>query len=197
MKAPFFVHPQALVESKTIGKGTRVWAFAHVMPGAVIGEGCNLGDHSFVESGARVGNNVTVKNGAAIWEGVDIHDNVFIGPNAVFTNDLNPRSPRFAPVATRYQTKGWLSTTVVEEGASIGANATIRCGVRIGRLAMIGAGAVVTKDVPAHALVLGVPGVVVGHVCECGQKLRFTRLKARCGTCGKNYRKSHGDLLAA
>jgi acetyltransferase-like isoleucine patch superfamily enzyme len=141
----FFQHPSALVESTAVGAGTRIWAFAHVLKGARIGGHCNVGDHCFVEGGARIGDNVTIKNGVAIWDGVVVRDNVFVGPFAVFTNDLAPRSPRFPAAAQRYASKGWLSRTVVEEGASIGANATILCGLRIGRFAMIGAGTVVTR----------------------------------------------------
>jgi UDP-2-acetamido-3-amino-2,3-dideoxy-glucuronate N-acetyltransferase len=188
VKANVYTHPLALVESTSIGAGTRIWAFAHVLKGARIGRDCNIGDHAFVEGGAVIGNNVTVKNGVAIWEGVTIRDNVFLGPNAVLTNDLVPRSPRFAPVAARYQTKGWISPTVIDFGASIGANSTILCGVRIGRFALIGAGAVVTRDVPPHALILGVPGEVRGYVCQCGARLAFKEQTARCRDCGEQYR---------
>ncbi len=128
VKPTFFRHPSALVESTTVGAGTRIWAFAHVLKGARIGQHCNIGDHCFVEGGARIGDNVTVKNGVAIWEGVVVADNVFVGPFSVFTNDLAPRSPRFPGAARRYASKAWLRRTVVEAGASIGANATILCG---------------------------------------------------------------------
>jgi acetyltransferase-like isoleucine patch superfamily enzyme len=197
VKTRFFQHPLALVESAAVGAGTRIWAFAHVMKGARIGRNCNIGDHAFVEGGAKIGNNVTVKNGVTIWEGVEIRDNAFIGPNAAFTNDLNPRSPRFAPVAKRYSDKkNWLEKTVVGEGASIGCNATILCGITIGKFAMIGAGAVVTRNVPPHALVLGVPGEVRGHVCECGQRLSFTDERARCVCCGHKYKSSKGKVAS-
>ncbi len=164
------------------------------MKRARIGRDCNIGDHCFIESGVRIGNHVTVKNGATLWEGVEIKDNAFIGPNAAFTNDLAPRSPRFAAVASRYKTKKWISKTLVDVGASIGANATILCGITIGRFAMIGAGAVVTRDVPPHALVLGVPGAIRGYVCRCGQKLRFQNDRARCRSCGENYRSVRGKI---
>jgi UDP-2-acetamido-3-amino-2,3-dideoxy-glucuronate N-acetyltransferase len=189
MKAGFFQHPTALVESTTVGIGTRIWAYVHILEGARIGRNCNLGDHCFVEAGARIGDSVTVKNGVAIWDGVTIGDNAFIGPSAVFTNDLVPRSPRFARVAERYRSKTWLSPTLVEAGASIGANATILCGLRIGKFAMIAAGAVVTKNVPAHALVAGVPARQNGWVCECGARLRLDANRlATCAKCRLHYR---------
>ena len=172
MKRKFFQHPNALVESARVGAGTRIWAFSHVMKGARVGRDCNIGDHCFIESGAHIGNGVTVKNGAQIWEGVTLADHVFVGPNATFTNDLYPRSPRMPAVAARYRTKQWVQTTSVGKGATIGANATILCGVKIGAFAMIAAGAVVTKDVPAHALVAGVPGRVVGMVDKRGRPMR-------------------------
>ena len=171
--AKHYQHPLALVESTRIGEGTRIWAFAHVMKGAVIGNDCNVGDHAFVESGAKIGNGVTIKNGVAVWEGVTVGDFAFLGPNAVFTNDLRPRSPRFPGGKRRYEDKTWLAKTKIGKGAIIGANATIVCGVTIGDFAMIVAGTVVTKDVPAHALWIGVPGKLAGFVCECGDELMF------------------------
>jgi len=188
MKPAFFQHPSALVESAAIGAGTRIWAFAHVLKGARVGRHCNIGDHCFIEGGARVGDNVTVKNGVALWDGVVVGDNAFVGPFAVFTNDLAPRSPRFPAAARRYQSKGWLSRTVVAEGVSIGANATIRCGLRIGSFAMIAAGAVITRDVPAYALMVGVPARQMGWVCQCGARLAVDdKGKASCPTCRLRY----------
>jgi UDP-2-acetamido-3-amino-2,3-dideoxy-glucuronate N-acetyltransferase len=134
-----FIHPAALCESPSIGDGTRVWAFAHVLPEAVIGEDCNICDGVFVENDVRVGNRVTVKSGVQLWDGITLEDDVFVGPNATFTNDLYPRS--------RVRLDGYLRT-VVERGASIGANATILPGLTIGAGAMVGAGSVVTRDVP-------------------------------------------------
>lgn len=187
MKAKFFQHPNALVESADIGDGTRIWAFAHVMKGARIGRDCNIGDHCFIESGVHIGNGVTIKNGATLWEGVRVEDYAFIGPNAAFTNDLRPRSPRLPFVAARYRTKSWVKPTLIGQGATVGANATVLCGIRIGRFAMIGAGAVVTEDVPAHALWLGVPGRLCGYVCECAEPLQFQAGRARCLACSKRY----------
>jgi UDP-2-acetamido-3-amino-2,3-dideoxy-glucuronate N-acetyltransferase len=196
MKPTFFQHPSALVESTAVGTGTRIWAFAHVLRGARIGAHCNIGDHSFVEGGARIGDNVTIKNGVALWEGVVVRDNAFVGPFAVFTNDLAPRSPRFPGAARRYASRGWLSRTVVEEGASIGANATILCGLRIGRFAMIGAGAVVTRTVPAYALMIGVPARRIGWVCECGARLpEDSRTTMSCPACNLRYEARRGRLL--
>ena len=160
------------MESAAIGSGTRIWAFAHIMKDARIGRDCNIGDHCFIESGARIGKGVTIKNGVAIWQGIEIGNYVMIGPNAVFTNDLMPRSPRFGPVAARYKTKRWLSRTRIGEGATIGANATILCGLTIGKFAMVGAGAVVTRNVPPFALVTGVPARLQGYVDKRGNKVR-------------------------
>lgn len=151
----YFRHPAAIVESAAIGEGTRVWAFAHILSGAVIGCDCNICDHVFVESDVTVGNRVTVKCGVQLWAGVDLHDDVFIGPNATFTNDPFPRSKHHDRPLLR---------TVVERGASIGANATLLPGVRVGRNAMVGAGAVVTADVPANAIVVGNPARITGYV---------------------------------
>jgi acetyltransferase-like isoleucine patch superfamily enzyme len=189
-----FAHPKALVESTRIGDGTRVWAYAHVMKGAVIGKNCNIGDHAFVESGVKIGDGVTIKNGVAVWEGVTVEDFAFLGPFCVFTNDLLPRSPRFPGGAIRYRTKAWVGKTRIGKGASIGANATIVCGHRIGEFAMIGAGSVVTANVPPHALWLGVPGRLAGYVCECGTRLKLVDDKARCSTCKKRYALRRGKL---
>lgn len=160
----YFQHSHALVESDDIGEGTRIWAFAHVLTGVIIGKNCNIGDHSFLESNVRVGNGVTIKNGVAVWDGVTLEDNVFIGPNAVFTNDMNPR-------ARIKKNREQLLQTLVCEGATIGANATIVCGITVGRYAFIGAGSVVIRDVPDYALVVGNPAHQIGHVCECGESL--------------------------
>jgi UDP-2-acetamido-3-amino-2,3-dideoxy-glucuronate N-acetyltransferase len=149
-----FVHPNALCESDDVGAGTRVWAFAHVLPGAVIGADCNICDGVFVENDVVVGDRVTVKYGVQLWDGVRLEDDVFVGPNATFTNDLFPRSREYPESFPQ---------TVVGTGASIGANATILPGVTIGRRAMVGAGAVVTKDVPPNAVVVGNPARITGY----------------------------------
>ena len=159
-----FIHPAALCESDSIGAGTRIWAFAHVMRGATVGRDCNICDHAFVETGVVLGDRVTVKNGVLLFEKVTIEDDVFLGPHAVFTNDLRPR------VEVRTPREEWLPT-LVKRGASIGANATIICGTTIGEYALIGAGSVVTRDVPAHALMAGNPAQRIGWVCVCGETL--------------------------
>jgi UDP-2-acetamido-3-amino-2,3-dideoxy-glucuronate N-acetyltransferase len=153
-----FAHPDARVETDAIGPRTRIWAFAHVLPGARVGADCNICDHTFIEGGAEVGDRVTLKCGVQLWSGITLEDDVFVGPNATFANDPFPRSGRH-PVS--------YARTRVRRGASIGANATILPGVTIGPQAMIGAGAVVTRDVPARAIVMGNPGCVTGYVdCE-------------------------------
>ena len=177
--SPPLIHPSALVETDRIGAGTRIWAFAHVMPGVTIGADCNIGDHAYIESGATLGNNVTVKTGVSIWQHVEIADNVFVGPNAVFTNDRFPRNPHptWEAEATR-----------IEEGVTIGANATLLCGLRVGRLAFIGAGAVVTRDVPPHALMVGNPARRRGWVCACARRLQpEADGRARCTHCQRRY----------
>jgi acetyltransferase-like isoleucine patch superfamily enzyme/dTDP-4-dehydrorhamnose 3,5-epimerase-like enzyme len=151
------IHDAAICESNNIGNGTNVWAFAHVLPGAVIGENCNICDHVFIENDVVIGNRVTIKSGVQLWDGLRVCDDVFIGPNATFTNDKNPRS--------KQRLEKFLQTTV-HEGASIGANATILPGVSIGRGAMVGAGAVVTHDVPPYAVVVGNPARISGYVGE-------------------------------
>lgn len=175
--ADYFVHERGLCESDDVGEGTRVWAFAHVMSGARIGCRCNVGGGSFVESGATVGDDCVIKNGVQVWDGVTLGDAVFVGPNATFTNDLRPRALRptepFMPVATH-----------VENGATIGANATIVCGNRIGAHAFVAAGALITADVPAHALMAGSPARRVGWVCRCGARLDA---ELACA-CGRRYR---------
>ena len=151
----YFVHPNGLCESSTIGENTKIWAFAHILPGAQVGADCNICDGVFIENDVRIGERVTIKCGVQLWDGVTIEDDVFIGPNATFTNDLFPRSKQYPEQFQR---------TLLREGASIGANATILPGIEIGRNAMIGAGAVVTKSVPANAIVIGNPARIIGYV---------------------------------
>ncbi len=156
-KAQYFRHDAAIVESDRVGPGTRIWAFAHVLPGATIGADCNICDHVFIEGGVTVGDRVTVKCGVQLWDGCDIGNDVFIGPNATFSNDRWPRS------------RAWLDKhprTVVQDGASIGANATILPGITIGQKAMVGAGAVVTRSVPPHAVVVGNPARIVRYATD-------------------------------
>ncbi|MFN7952935.1 MAG: acyltransferase [bacterium] len=175
--ASVFVHERALCESDDVGPRTRVWAFAHVMRGARVGADCNIGDHAFVESGAVLGDRVTVKNAVLVWDRVTVEDDVFLGPNMVFTNDLVPRAA-FRKDASRFL------PTRVRRGASIGANVTVVCGVTVGECAFVGAGAVVTSDVPARALVVGNPARWMAWMCDCGERLGND---LACG-CGRRYR---------
>lgn len=183
----YFVHPNALVESENIGPGTRIWAFAHILKGATIGSGCNVGDHCFVEGNVRIGDDVVVKNGVSIWSGVTLEDSVFVGPNAVFTNDLYPRAKVYHEEDVETQ---------VCHGATIGANATLRCGIRVGQWAMIGAGSTVVHDVADYALVYGVPARQQGWICACTERLQLPLEgsgRAAC-QCGRSYVLSAGRL---
>jgi len=150
-------HPAAIVETENIGAGTRVWAFVHILPGAQIGSDCNLCDHVFIENDVVIGDRVTLKSGVQLWDGVRIEDDVFIGPNVTFTNDPFPRSKQYLE---KYV------TTLIQKGASIGANATVLPGITIGQNAMVGAGSVVTKDVPPNAIVVGNPARIVSYVLQ-------------------------------
>lgn len=156
----YFVHPSAICESKTIGEKTRIWAFSHVLPNAKVGIDCNLCDHVFIENDVLIGDRVTIKCGVQVWDGVTLEDDVFVGPNVTFTNDPFPRSKQY-PTA--------FSKTLVRRGASIGANATILSGITIGIQAMVGAGAVVTHDVPPYAKVVGNPARIIGYTHSSSQ----------------------------
>ena len=177
----FFAHQTAVIDSgATIGKGTRIWHFSHVMTDAVIGENCNLGQNVMVGSGVVLGNNVKIQNNVSIYTGVMCEDDVFLGPSMVFTNVINPRSA----IIRKHEYK----QTLVKKGASIGANATIICGNTIGRYAMIGAGTVITHDVKPYALIIGNPGRQVGWVSEWGHRLDFDILgKAVCPESKEQY----------
>ncbi len=156
------IHPLSDVQTEAVGEGTRIWQYVVVLPGAKIGAGCNICSHVFIENDVVIGDGVTIKNGVLIYDGVQIEDGVFVGPGAVFTNDLYPRSRRNGEPCVP-------ARTAVRKGASLGANCTVRPGVTIGAYALIGAGAVVTKDVPDHALVTGNPGRVAGRVDDKGR----------------------------
>ena len=181
----FFVHESSFVdEGARVGEGTRIWHFCHILPGAVIGKNCSLGQNVNISANVRVGEGCKLQNNVSLYEGVELEDHVFCGPSCVFTNDLTPRAKY--PKGREH----WLKT-LVKTGASIGANATIVCGNTIGRWAMVGAGAVVTTDVPDHALMLGVPAKQRGWVCECGSVLdEFLA----CPACARRYEQGAAGL---
>jgi UDP-2-acetamido-3-amino-2,3-dideoxy-glucuronate N-acetyltransferase len=182
--AGYWAHPTAVIDQPAlIGDGTRIWHFCHVMAGARIGARCVLGQNVFVASRAAIGDGCKIQNNVSLYDDVVLEADVFVAPSAVFTNVNNPRA--FIERKHEYR------TTLVGRGASIGANATIVCGHRIGEYAFIGAGAVVTKDVPGYALVLGVPGRVVGWVCRCGVRLPV-EVAPVCASCGQKYRQERG-----
>lgn len=183
----YFVHESAYVDDGAqIGKNSKVWHFSHVMPGAVIGERCNLGQNVVVMPGTRIGNNVKIQNNVSIYEGVELEDDVFCGPSCVFTNVLNPRS--------HISRKSEYRRTLVRRGSTIGANATIVCGITLGQYAFIGAGAVVTSDVPDFGLMVGVPARRVGWMCQCGIRLEIRSGVGECAECGYEYRENSGKL---
>jgi len=159
----YIKHPTAIVESDTVGEGTKIWHFVHIRKDAIIGKNCNIGKSVYVDTEVRIGDNVKIQNFVSIYKGVEIENDVFIGPSVVFTNDMYPRA--FIWVNEK------IVQTIVKKGSSIGANATIICGVTIGEYAMIGAGSVVTRDVPPYGLVFGNPAHLRGFVCQCGEKL--------------------------
>lgn len=188
MTSHFFAHPTAVIdEGCRIGAGTKVWHFSHLMPGAVIGENCVIGQNVFVADQVQIGNNVKVQNNVSLYEGVICEDDVFIGPSVVFTNVINPRSA--------VSRKDQFQKTIIKKGATIGANATIICGNEIGNYAFIGAGAVVTKLVPAYALVVGNPAVQTAWISEYGHKLVFG--ENGCAVCfgsGQEYKMDKGKV---
>jgi UDP-2-acetamido-3-amino-2,3-dideoxy-glucuronate N-acetyltransferase len=184
----YFAHPTAVLDPGCrIGAGTRIWHFCHIMEGAVIGPNCSLGQNVFVASGVELGRNTKVQNNVSIYTGVTCEEDVFLGPSMVFTNVLNPRSA--------VSRKNEYQKTFVGRGATIGANATIVCGNKIGRFAFIGAGAVVIDDVPEYALLVGNPARQIGWMSEYGQRLNFDENgMARCSESGETYRLSDGRV---
>jgi acetyltransferase-like isoleucine patch superfamily enzyme len=182
----FYKHPTAIVETDQIGEGTKIWHFVHIRENAKIGKNCNIGKCVYIDKDVEIGNNVKIQNFATIYKGVKIEDDVFIGPSVTFTNDLYPRAFIWS--------EDRIVPTLVKRGASIGANATIVCGVTIGEYAMVGAGSVVTKDVPPHGLVYGNPAKLKGFVCYCGRKLKFVlkenedSIEYKCEHCSKVVR---------
>jgi len=178
------IHPLADVQATQIGEQTRVWQYVVILAEAVIGNNCNICSHCFIENKVLIGDRVTVKCGVQLWDGVTLEDDVFIGPNATFTNDVLPRSQQYA---------GEFGKTLVKKRASIGANSTILPGITIGSGAMIGAGSVVTKDVPDLAIVCGSPARIQGWICYCGSKIALDAGPVRC-SCGKKFSLNSTDL---
>lgn len=179
-----FIHESSYVDQPCeIGQNSKIWHFTHVMSGSKIGENCNIGQNVVISTGVVLGNNVKIQNNVSVYTGVICEDDVFLGPSMVFTNVINPRS--------HVNRKNEYRKTVVKVGASIGANATIICGHTIGRYAFVGAGAVVTKDIPDFALVVGNPARIAGWICKCGEKLQFNDNYASCSVCNGRYKKEY------
>jgi UDP-2-acetamido-3-amino-2,3-dideoxy-glucuronate N-acetyltransferase len=189
MEKEYFAHETAVIDEGTkIGKGTKIWHFSHVMTGSEIGENCNIGQNVVISPGVKLGRNVKVQNNVSIYTGVVCDDDVFLGPSMVFTNIVNPRSAIIR--------KDSYISTIVEKGASIGANSTIICGNRIGKYSFVGAGAVVTKDVKPYALVVGNPARQTGWMSEYGHKLQFDdKGFATCPESGEKYRIQDGNVI--
>ena len=184
----YFVHESSYVDEPCeIGEGTKIWHFSHVMKNSKIGDNCNIGQNVVISPEVIIGNNVKIQNNVSVYTGVICEDDVFLGPSCVFTNVINPRS--FIERKDEYK------KTIVKKGASIGANATIVCGYDIGRYAFIGAGAVITKDVPDYALVVGNPARIIGYVCECGNRLEKNKDNYKCSTCDKEYEMINENLI--
>lgn len=180
MEKNYFVHESSYVDDNVkIGDGTKIWHFSHVMSNSEMGERCNIGQNVVISPGVKLGNGVKIQNNVSVYTGVICEDDVFLGPSCVFTNVINPRS--FIERKSEYR------DTIIGKGASIGANVTIVCGHNIGKYALIGAGAVVTKNVPDYALVMGNPARIKGYVCKCGEKLAFKDGHATCEACGLKY----------
>ncbi len=180
-KKDYFVHESAYIdEAVEIGKGTKIWHFSHIMKGAEIGENCKIGQNVYIDSNVKIGNNVKIQNNVSVYKSVTLEDGVFCGPSMVFTNVINPRSD-YPRILDEYR------KTLVKRGTTIGANATVLCGITIGIYAFIGAGAVVTKDIPDYGLVYGNPARLQGWMCECGTKLQFINNEAECQKCHRQY----------
>lgn len=180
MEKKYFVHESSYVDDGcTVGEGTKIWHFSHIMSGCAIGKNCNIGQNVVISPEVTLGNGVKIQNNVSVYTGVICEDDVFLGPSCVFTNVINPRS--FIRRKDEYR------KTVVRQGASIGANATIVCGHDIGRYAFVGAGSVVTRNVPDYAMVYGNPAKIRGYVCKCGNKLEFSHGESCCSACGAAY----------
>ena len=178
MEKNYYSHESSIIESSSkIGAGTKIWHFCHIMDNSEIGENCNIGQNVVISPDVKIGKNVKIQNNVSVYTGVICEDDVFLGPSCVFTNVINPRS--------LIERKDEYKPTLLKRGATVGANATIICGNNIGKFALIGAGSVITKDVPDYALVVGVPGKIIGYVCECGNRLDE---QLNCTVCDKKYK---------
>lgn len=188
-KNKFWSHKTAEIQKGAIiGQGTKIWHNCQVLKGAVIGKDCMIGHNCFVSSKAKLGNGVKLESNIDVWDLVNIEDHVFVGPSAVFTNDKNPRA-KYPKKNGSLQYGKWFPT-LIKEGATLGANSTIVCGNTVGKWAMIGAGAVVTSDIPDYALAVGLPAKVIGWICECGNRIEFKSGKTACKVCKRKYKKS-------
>jgi UDP-2-acetamido-3-amino-2,3-dideoxy-glucuronate N-acetyltransferase len=193
MKKHYFSHETACIDDGAeIGAGTKIWHFSHVMPDSKLGEKCNLGQNVVISPGCVIGNNVKIQNNVSVYTGVTLEDDVFCGPSMVFTNVINPRS--------HIERKDEYKKTLVGRGATIGANATVICGYSLGQYCFIGAGTVVTGDVPDYALIVGNPGRLRGYVCTCGDKLdiaadEISKVESICGSCNKRFAKKAGIVM--
>lgn len=195
MTREYFAHETACIDDGAeIGSGTKIWHFSHIMPNSIIGKDCNFGQNVVVSPQCRIGDNVKIQNNVSVYTGVIIEDDVFCGPSMVFTNVINPRS--------HIERKSEYKDTLIKKGATIGANATVICGHTLGRFCFIGAGTVVTKDVPDYGLVVGNPGRLKGYVCYCGDKLEIgvsdENFDSReCQSCGRSFKKENGQVMEA
>jgi len=186
-KKEYFIHPSSYAdEGALIGKGTKIWHFSHIMRGARIGRDCIVGQNVVMGAGTRIGDRCKIQNNVSIYKGVTLEDEVFCGPSCVFTNVYNPRA--------FIERKNEFLPTLVRRGATIGANATIVCGVTIGSYAFVGAGAVVKRDIPDHAIVAGIPAKKIGWACKCGVTLKIARGRSKCRSCGESYQSRNGII---
>jgi UDP-2-acetamido-3-amino-2,3-dideoxy-glucuronate N-acetyltransferase len=185
----YFIHKSSFVDKNVqIGKGTKIWHFSHILSNVSIGKNCIIGQNVCIGPNVAIGSNVKIQNNVSVYEGVTLEDDVFCGPSMVFTNVHIPRS------AHPKKRDAYLKT-LVKKGSTIGANATIICGVTLGKHCFVGAGSVVTRDIPNHAMVYGVPATIKGWVCECGNKMAFTENSAICNKCGKTFKKINKQTI--
>ena len=188
MKTDFFVHESTFIDEPCkIGRGTKIWHFCHIMNNCEIGENCNIGQNVVISPGVIIGKNVKIQNNVSVYTGVLIEDDVFLGPSCVFTNVINPRSA--------VSRKNEYKKTILKKGCSVGANATIVCGHTLGKYSLVGAGAVVTKDVPDFTVVAGNPCKKIGYICKCGEKIIFSDGEAVCKTCKTRYKINDNDIV--